>query len=80
MRLPANLAFALARDRGASARGRRPSLDRSSWPRTSGAAALRRGRNPLSRPAVAPADAGPDVGPSQKSAAPEALQERKGDE
>lgn len=77
MKPPASLAFQLVAGRGASARGRRPSLDRTSWPRSAGAAALRRGRNPLSRLAVAPADASPDGDPSRKSGASEAPQDEE---
>lgn len=82
MKRPASLAFQLVAGRGASARGRRPSLDRSSWPRSAGSAPLRGDadravRNPLSRLAAAPESAGPAVGPSRKSGAPEPPQDEE---
>ena len=62
MKPPSSFSFALAVGRGASARGRRPSLRRSSWP----------GRgNRLSRPAATLAEARPSLGPSRESSAPE---------
>lgn len=61
MRPPASFAFSLAVGRGESARGRRPSLRRSSWP----------GRgNRLSRPAATLAEARPSLRPSRESSAP----------
>lgn len=61
MKPPSSFSFALAVGRGASARGRRPSLRRSSWP----------GRgNRLSRSAAALAEARPSLGPSRESSAP----------
>ncbi len=61
MKPPSSFSFALAVGRGASARGRRPSLRRSSWP----------GRgNRLSRSAATLAEARPSLGPSGLSSAP----------
>lgn len=76
MKTPANVVFQAAVSRGASARGRRPSL-RSYWSRSAGAAALRRVRNPLSRLAVAPDSAGPDVDPPRTSGASEVPQDEE---
>ena len=61
MKPPSSFSFALAVGRGASARGRRPSLRRSSWP----------GRgNRLSRSAATLAEARPSLGPSGEPSAP----------
>ena len=84
MKTPANVVFQAAVSRGASARGRRPSL-RSYWSRSAGPAALRADvdravGNPLSRLAVAPDSAGPDADPPRTSGASEARRERKADE
>jgi len=70
MRPPASFAFQLSAGRAETARGKRPSL--SAWPRRG-----RRGRNPLSRLAVAPADASPDVDPPRTSGASEVPQDEE---
>ncbi len=68
MKPPSSFSFALAVGRGASARGRRPSLRRSSWP----------GRgNRLSRSAATLAQALPSLRPSRESSAPEGRLTRK---
>lgn len=70
MRPPASVAFQLITFRGASARGRRPSLHRSSWP----------GRgNRLSRSAATPAETRPSLGPSGEPTAPTGNVARKAD-
>lgn len=81
MKTPASLSFQLAASRGASARGRRPSL-RSPWSRSTGSAPLRRDidrvvRNLLPRLAATRQDAGPDVAPSGSPIAPDAPPARK---
>lgn len=83
MKPPASVAFQLVAGRGASARSRRPSLDRSSWPRSAGSAPLRGDvdrvvRNLLPRLAAARQDAGPDVATSGGPGAPDAPQGGKG--
>jgi hypothetical protein len=70
MKPPSSFSFALAVGRGASARGRRPSLRRSSWP----------GRgNRLSRSAATLAETRPSLGPSGEPTAPTGNVARKAD-
>lgn len=74
MKPPSSFSFALAVGRGASARGRRPSLRRSSWP---GRARVTTVRKLDSRHAAAPAEARPSLRPSGESSAPESRLTRK---
>lgn len=71
MRPPASVAFQLITFRGASARGRRPSLHRSSWPGRTGAAPLRGHAdriegNPHSRLAAPRTEALPSLRPASR--------------
>ena len=81
MRPPASYAFSLAVGRGESARGRRPSLRRSSWPGRAliKADAGRMGRNLLSRPAAVRTEPPPSLGPSGEPIVPTGDVARKAD-
>lgn len=76
MKPPASFAFSLALGRGESARGRRPSLRRSSWP---GRARVTTVRKLDSRPAATLAEALPSLGPSGEPTAPTGNVARKAD-
>ena len=76
MKPPSSFSFALAVGRGASARGRRPSLRRPSRP---GRARVTTVRKLDSRPAATLAEARPSLGPSAEPTAPTGNVARKAD-